>query len=84
MGQGNSQQVQYSVAVTEPKAGETGIYRSPDFKSALVTMPEPGIDTYQKLLLRSFEKFASVGLLGHRAVQADGTHAPEFTWETYS
>lgn len=85
MGLGQSkEEIIYNIPISEPKEGETAIYRNSKYSESLVTVPEEGMDTYQKILKASFERFPDRKMLGQRARQEDGSLASEYTWETYS
>jgi hypothetical protein len=45
----------YAIPVTEPKEGETAIYRAPSAKDGLITMPTTGISNAQELYLYNFK-----------------------------
>lgn len=78
----NNSKLQYSVQVTDPKEGETGIYRRPDFEDGLITTPGHGITTMQELYLHNMKENADEEFLGTRNLP-DGSLTEKYTWETY-
>ena len=79
----SKQQFIYSIPVTEPKKGETAIYRAPISKDALVTRPKNGIRNIQELYVENFARCPDSQFVGRRLPLADGKLAEQFTWETY-
>eukprot|EP00051_Salpingoeca_urceolata_P026721 m.478339 g.478339 ORF g.478339 m.478339 type:complete len:663 (+) comp21121_c0_seq1:69-2057(+) len=74
-----------SVPVTEPKEGESAIYRHYQYGDALVDVPfpeEPDVNTAFALFSRSVKMFRDSELLGERAFE-DGGSRGAFQWETY-
>lgn len=51
MGAQGSKEVVYAVPVSEPKQGETAIYRFPPNKDKLTVCPSTGARTMQEILL---------------------------------
>lgn len=74
----------YNKTVSEPNEGESAIYRNFDFSETLHTAPEPGMDTYTKILKRSFRKYADQPYLGQRQRLEDGSLEKAYSWETYA
>ena len=68
MGGGVTKDVVYAVPVSEPKAGETAIYRAPARKTALVTGPTTGARTAQAIFLKNFKEVPEREYLGYRPV----------------
>lgn len=73
----------YSVPVTEPKEGETAIYRAPSAKDQLITCPSTGVKNAQELYLYNFKNCPKNQFIGKRPILPDGKLAEYFTWETY-
>ncbi|ODV88537.1 hypothetical protein CANCADRAFT_124301 [Tortispora caseinolytica NRRL Y-17796] len=59
----------FSVIVSEPKEGETGIFRSPSSKDALMTSPDPSITTVYNILEYGARKYPSRPCLGSRVLK---------------
>jgi long-chain acyl-CoA synthetase len=66
MGASQSKDLLYAVPVSEPKAGETAIYRNSEHKENLLVAPKSGFRTMQDLYLRNFKEHASSEFLGFR------------------
>ena len=82
MGASPSKNVLYSVPITEPKKGETSIYRAPVSKDGLNdTLPE-GFTTIQQIYKDRFQRNAKNKFIGHRK-QIGGEFEKKYTWETY-
>jgi long-chain acyl-CoA synthetase len=79
----SKQKFVYSVPVTEPKEGETAIYRHQDAVDGLITETSTGCKTAQDLFTYNFQNCPNDQFLGRRLMQADGTLANTYTWETY-
>lgn len=80
MGAKNSK-LQYSVPVTEPKEGESAVYRREGYEKELIGA-NPEIATFQHLIIKNVEESPDLEYLGTRQ-QQDGTMAEEYSWETY-
>lgn len=74
----------YAIPVTEPKEGETAIYRAPSAKDGLITKPTTGISNAQELYLHNFKTCPEKQFVGRRQLLPDGKLANEYTWETYA
>lgn len=61
---GNSSSIEYSVAVTEKKAGESAIYRSPENKDQLYEGPTADIKDMKKAILHSVKLHGKNNCLG--------------------
>lgn len=59
-------EVIYSVPISEPKKGETAVYRKPNTTWNLY--PEEGIKTLQDIALRSLEKYPNKNFYGTRNI----------------
>jgi long-chain acyl-CoA synthetase len=70
---GTQSKVQYSAPISEPKKGETAVYRHTEHKEALVTIPKNKATTIQEVLLSSFKLYAHENYLGVRAVVSSTT-----------
>ena len=68
MGGAASKPIQYAVPVTDPKEGETAIYRNPTHKDKLLTSPKTGAKTIQDILLHNFKEAPDREYLGYRPV----------------
>ena len=62
MGGGSS--INYAVAVTKPKEGETAIYRNPDSRERLLECPSEQLKTVKDILINSGKRFADKNALG--------------------
>lgn len=83
MGSASAKQVKYSVQVTEPIKGETGVYRNVKCEKELIKLPKQGIKTVQELWMRQFENRKDQEFLGQRP-RINKTELEErFEWETY-
>lgn len=56
----------YSAPVTQPKKGETAIYRHVNHKESLLTTPKGGFKTVQEMLNRNFKSQPQRAFLGQR------------------
>lgn len=81
MGTSNSK-IQYSIPISDPKEGETAIYRRPGFEKELLTTPGHGFTTVQQIYLDNMRNHANQQFLGTR-VKSDGTMSKKYVWETY-
>ena len=70
MGGGVTKDVVYAVPVSEPKKGETAIYRSSKMKDKLITQPKSGINTAKDIFLTNFKRFPERPYLGYRPITA--------------
>lgn len=73
----------YAEPISEPKKGESAIYRNPDVLDELQKTPNPKYKSYSDLLQDSLEKFADLPYIGKRETQSDGKLSQEFTFMTY-
>lgn len=70
MGGSQSKDVLYAVPVTDPKPGETAVYRNPKHKDALLVCPSNGCRTMQEIFQKNFKDHASREFLGFRPTKA--------------
>lgn len=86
MGGSKPSKVLYSVPVTQPKQGETAVYRNIDHKDALVSKPRSGVTTMQEIFTHRFKNSPKDNFLGQRPRKADNKNELEeyFEWETWS
>lgn len=84
MGSSPPSKVLYSVPVTQPKKGETAIYRNIKYKDSLWTLPKSGAKTVQELVLQNFKTESGRAFLGHRPRKMNDTEDLEdfYEWET--
>ena len=61
---GNTVSINYAVAVSEKKPGETPVFRYPDFKDHLLTSSHPSIRTMKDVFKNSFAQFPANNMLG--------------------
>ena len=73
----------YCKPVSEPKAGETAIYRYPTATESLMTTYDENVKTTQDMFLLSVEKYPDFPFLGVRPIEADGTLANKYDFESY-
>lgn len=85
-GSSQSKVINYAVPVTEPKQGESAIYRDLNFKEKLVEVPEAGVKTLQEMYLKNFKEHAKTEFLGKRPRKVDKADELEefYTWETWA
>ena len=69
MGGSQSKDCLYAVPVTDPKPGETAIYRNPKHKDALLVAPTNGVRTMQELFLKNFKDSPDREFLGYRPLK---------------
>lgn len=77
-----SSKMQYSTPVTEPKEGETAIFRRAGFEEGLITKPSSGAETMQEIYLTCMEESPDQEFLGTR-IKSDGKLNQNYSWETY-
>lgn len=70
---GTLSKVQYSSPISDPKKGETAIYRHSDHKGALLTTPKNKSTNVQELFLNSFKANAHENYLGVRPIVSSTT-----------
>lgn len=66
MGGSSSKSLVYAEPVSQPKQGETAVYRCPGFTKDLARMPSNGVKTVQELFLRNFSNLPEKSYLGRR------------------
>ena len=79
----SKQKFVYAVPVTEPKKGESAVYRAPAVKDGLLTNCKSGWTTVQELLLEKFKNVPNHKWLGRRTDE-DGNLLDYYTWETFA
>jgi len=77
------QEIVYSKPISQPKEGESAVYRDPEYPNRL-TVPKSGWTTIQQLYLEKFRTIPDNEWLGRRDILPDGTLAKEYTWETFA
>jgi long-chain acyl-CoA synthetase len=88
MGGSTASKIQYSTPISEPKKGESAIYRDPKFADALLATPQDGHKTMQQLYTHNFKTHADTDFLGQRPrmiVPGEETKLEErFEFETWA
>lgn len=84
MGSSPPSKIIYSAPVTQPKKGETAIYRNVKHKDSLWTLPQSGVKTVQELVLKNFTEEPGKAFLGQRPRKMNDTEDLEeyYEWET--
>ena len=72
MGGGTS--IEYTVAVSEKKPGESQIFRFPEFKDGLLDGPAPDIKTIKQAMIHSFKQYGGNNMLGKIVREDDKEH----------
>ncbi|EGR34187.1 hypothetical protein IMG5_021020 [Ichthyophthirius multifiliis] len=80
MGCYQSKNVIYQVSVSEPRQGETAIYRSPKALEQLLLSPDDKCFTMQDILLQSLKQFGPLPFLG----TIDKQTFNKYNWKTYN
>lgn len=74
--------INYSVAITQSEEDQTGIYRSSDHSTELITCPSSRDQTLAELYLRASRKYSREFFLGSR-VRGDDGRLGEYRWLTH-
>lgn len=68
MGGAHSKPILYAIPVSEPKQGETAVYRDPEFKDKLIDSSTGGMKTAQEIFVHHFEHSPNRDFLGQRNI----------------